>query len=132
MSDRFFPYAFDWRYAPVWLALGAFPGRDGVTLTADGELRARLGWFRLRTPLANVDGAHVTGPYRWWTPVGARLSGSDDGLTFGTNARQGTCIHFTERVGPVLGARAHSALTVTVADPEGLVAALLGAVGEST
>jgi hypothetical protein len=34
-------------------------------------------------------------------------------------------VHFARRVGPVLGVRPHSALTVTVADPDGL-AELLG------
>jgi hypothetical protein len=29
-------------------------------------------------------------------------------------------VHFGRRVGPVLGLRPHSALTVTVADPDGL------------
>jgi hypothetical protein len=53
------------------------------------------------------------------------LSFVDDGLTFGTNARAGVCVHFDRRVGPVVGVRPHSALTVTVADPDGL-AELLG------
>ncbi|CFE80779.1 Uncharacterised protein [Mycobacterium tuberculosis] len=48
----------------------------------------------------------------------------DDGLTFGTNAAAGVCIHFEPRIHRVIGLRDHSALTVTVADPEGLVAAL--------
>ena len=47
----------------------------------------------------------------------------DDGLTFGTNAERGVCVHFREKVrGPFV--RRHSALTVTVADCDGLVAAL--------
>ena len=47
----------------------------------------------------------------------------DYGLTFGTNARTGVCVHFHEKVGGV-GFRKHSALTVTVADLEGLTRAL--------
>ena len=79
---------------------------------------------RIDAPLSQIQGAHVTGPYRWWTAVGARLSLADDGLTFGTNATQGVCIHFEPRIHRVLGLRDHSALNVTVEDCEGLVAAL--------
>ena len=79
------------------------------------------------TPLSQIQGAHITGPYRWWTAVGARLSLADDGLTFGTNATQGVCIHFEPRIHRVLGLRDHSALNVTVEDCEGLVAAISGA-----
>jgi hypothetical protein len=52
----------------------------------------------------------------------------DDGLTFGTNATEGVCIHFEPRIHRVLGLRDHSALTVTVADSQGLVAAIKDAV----
>ena len=119
----FFPYRFDMKFAPLWLPLGARPGRDGVTLT-DTEFRARLGVFKLVTSRDNVADAHVTEGYRWFKAIGARLSAADDGLTFGTNVERGVCVHFIERVGPALGARPHSAVTVTVADCEGLLAAL--------
>lgn len=122
-----FPYRLDYRFAPVWLAVGVRPGRDGVTLTDDGRLRATYGLLRLETPLSNVADTHITGPYRWWTAVGPRLSFTDDGLTFGTNHERGVCIHFRSRVRRVIGFRDHSALTVTVADPDGLVAAIAAA-----
>jgi hypothetical protein len=119
-----FPFARDLRFAAVWLPLLALPGAQGVTLTDDGTLTARLGPFHLETPLSNVAGAHVIGPFRWWTAVGPRLSFVDDGLTFGTTNRRGVCVHFGEPVGPVLGRKRHSALTVTVADCAALVQAL--------
>ena len=100
------------------------PDRDGVRIGDGGRLQATLGWFRVATDLANVDGAHITRDYRWWTAVGVRLSMADDGLTFGTNHRAGVCIHFKEKVPSSLRPKGHSALTVTVADLDGLVAAL--------
>ncbi|KAA1251326.1 hypothetical protein F0Q45_04950 [Mycobacterium simiae] len=121
--DRHFPYRYDPRLAPMWLAF-RWPGRQGVMLTADDRFQARYGPFRVDVPLSTVRDAHITGPYRWWTAVGPRLSMVDDGLTFGTNAQAGVCIHFEPRIHRVLGLRDHSALTVTVADVEGLVAAL--------
>lgn len=122
--SRTFPYDFDPRFAPVWAPLLLAPGCPGVTLTEDGRFVARYGLLRLDTALANVADAHVTGPYRWWTAVGVRLSLRDDGLTFGTSNRSGVCVHFREPVRRVVGLRDHSALTVTVADPDGLVRAL--------
>ena len=125
MDDQFFPYRFDARLAPAWLVFGALPGRDGVTVTAD-RLRATFGVLRVDTSLDNVAGGHVTGNYRWYTAVGARVSFVDDGLTFGTNPDRGVCIHFREPVRRVIGFRPHSALTVTVDDCDGLVDAIGG------
>ena len=120
-----FPYDFDLRFAPVWAPLLLAPGCQGVTLTDDGRFVARYGPLRVDTPLANIAGAHTTGPFRWWTAVGPRLSLRDDGLTFGTTNHRGVCVHFREPIRPVIGPRRHSALTVTVADCEGLVQALM-------
>jgi hypothetical protein len=119
-----FAYEHDLRFAAVWLLALAGPAPHGVTLTDDDRLVARFGPLHLDTPLENVAGAHPTGPYRWWTAVGPRLSFVDDGITFGTTNRGGVCVHFHQPVRHVLGSKDHSALTVTVADREGLVRAL--------
>ncbi len=123
MAD-FFGYEVDKRFAPFWLPLGLRPSKDGVTITDDGRFVASFGFLKLETPLTNIDGAHITRGYRWWTAVGARLSFTDDGLTFGTNAHAGVCVHFSEPVPTPLRRKGHSALTVTVADLDGLVARL--------
>jgi hypothetical protein len=123
VDGRFFPYRFDARFAPMWLPFGAVPGRDGVTVTTD-RFRATFGLLCLDTPLDNVAGGHITGGYRWYTAVGARLSFVDDGLTFGTNPERGVCVHFRTPVRRVIGFRPHSAVTVTVADCDGLVEAI--------
>ncbi len=120
----FFKYEVDKRLAPFWLPLGLRPWADGVTVTDDGRFVAKFGLLKLETPLSNIDGAHITRDYRWWTAAGARLSFTDDGLTFGTNARAGVCVHFSEPVPTLLRRKGHSALTVTVADLDGLVARL--------
>ena len=118
----FFPYRVDWRFVPLWLGVGVRPGHDGVhVLPEENRFRATFGLFHLETTLDNVAGGHVTEGYRWYTAVGPRLSFVDDGLTFGTNRDRGVCVHFGEPVPPVLGRKPHSALTVTVADCDGLV-----------
>ena len=117
---EFFPFAVDLRLAPFWLPYGVRPGRDGVTVT-DDTFRATFGFLKLETPLSNIDDAHVTRDYRWWTAAGARLSLADQGLTFGTNRSVGVCVHFREPVPSPLRRKGHPALTVTVADVDGLV-----------
>ena len=131
MSKRF-GYAIDKRYLPVLLAFGLRGATDGVTLTDEGSLLATFGFFKIKTPLANVAEAHITRNYRWWTAFGVRGSMADDGLSFGTNHDAGVCIHFTQKVPSPLRRSGHSALTVTVADLEGLTSALGGEHGEAT
>ena len=124
-----FGYAIDKRYLPVVLPFLLRPTKDGVTLTDEGSFVATFGLFKLATPRSNISGAHITRNYRWWTAVGVRMSRADDGLTFGTNHDAGVCVHFAERVPSPLRRRGHSALTVTVADLEGLTTALDGSGG---
>lgn len=123
MSDRFFPYEFDRRWAVMFAALRVGED-DGVTVGDDGSLVATYGRVRVDTTVDNVHHTAVTGPHRWYTAVGLRLSFADDGLTFGTNHRRGLCIEFVEKIPKVIGLRDHSSLWVSVADPEGLAAAL--------
>jgi hypothetical protein len=120
---RHFKYAIDRRYLPVLLPFLLRPSRDGVTLTDDG-FTATFGIVKVTTPRANITGAHITRHYRWWTAFGVRMSNADDGLTFGTNRNAGVCIHFAEKVRSPLRRSGHSALTVTVADLQGLASAL--------
>jgi hypothetical protein len=124
IMSRRFAYAIDKRYLPLLVPFGLRSSRDGVTLTDDGSLSATFGFFKIKTPLANVTEAHITRNYRWWTAFGVRGSMADDGLSFGTNWNAGVCIHFAEKVPSALRRSGHSALTVTVADLEGLVNAL--------
>ena len=121
--ERYFPYACDDRLKLFWIPWGFRADRDGVRVD-DERFVSTFGRVRLETPRTNVAGGHITRDYRWWTAAGVRLSFADDGLTFGTTTSAGVCVHFHERVGPVMGLRPHSALTVTVEDLDGLVALL--------
>lgn len=121
---RHYPYAVDMKFAPMWVPFGVRPKKDGVTITDDDIFMATFGFLRLETSLDNVTGAHITRDYRWWTAIGARTSFADDGLSFGTNTKAGVCVHFAEKVPSVLSRKGHSALTVTVADLQGLVQVL--------
>ncbi len=121
---QFFPYSLETKFAALLLPFGVRPSKDGVTITDHSMFQATFGFLRLETALGNVTGAHITRDYRWWTAIGARMSFVDDGLTFGTNTKAGVCIHFAEKVSSRVSRKGHSALTVTVADLDGLVEAL--------
>ena len=123
MKAKYFSYRFDKRWTVLFLALGV-NDKDGVTITGKGELIATYGRFKVKTTVANVDHTLVTGPHRWYTAVGLRLSFTDDGLTFGTNHRKGLSIAFVEKIPKVIGFKKHSTLWVSVADPDGLAAAI--------
>jgi len=107
----------------LWRFSGARPEVDGVTVE-DDTFVATYGKKRVETSRANITGAHITRDYSWLKAIGIRASLKDDGLTFGTGTAGGVCIHFDHKVRRVAGPRAHSALTVTVDDLEGLVTAL--------
>ncbi len=112
-----------WRW-PLRL-IGVRPDTAQVTLGSDGQLVARFGVFGLETPLANVSGYQITGPYRFWRAIGPRGSGADHGFTFGTSTHGGVCLCFREPIDARF-ARGDGAdsLTVTVDDVDGLARAL--------
>ncbi|HVL83279.1 MAG TPA: hypothetical protein VM367_03160 [Pseudonocardia sp.] len=91
-----------------------------------GMLDVRFGPWRVSTPVDNVAGVEVAGPYAWWKALGARLSLVDRGLTFGTSPAAGVCIRFHRPVRGLdpFGLLRHPGLTVTVDDPAELVRAL--------
>ena len=122
-----FPFRFDPRYRLLAAPFGISPSRAEVRL-GDGRLVARFGPWTVSTPLTNVAGAEVTGPYGLVKTAGpAHLSFADRGLTFASNGDRGVCIRFREPVPGISPTRQplHPALTVTVADVEGLHRAVL-------
>lgn len=121
-DPNFFPYRLDRRWGPLLKLLGVTDG-DGVIIDGDA-VTASFGRWHVETTLDNVDHTEITGPHRWFTAVGIRLSFADSGLTFGTNHQRGLCLAFRRPVPKVIGLRDHAALWVSVADPEGLAAAI--------
>jgi hypothetical protein len=71
MSQRF-AYAIDKRYLPLLVPFGLRGSKDGVTLTDDGSLSATFGFFKIKTPLANVTEAHITRNYRGCASISRR------------------------------------------------------------
>lgn len=123
--DRY-GFALDPRFRSVLLPFGVRdPSDAGVVLDAD-RLLVRFGHWSLATPVRNLAGARVTGPFAAPKVLGPRLSLADRGLTFGTSTERGVCIRFHRPVPGLepLGVLRHPAVTVTVRDPDALAAAV--------
>lgn len=93
---RRFPIRLGRRSRPLLLLWGVRPDRAWVDL--DGELDARFGFFRLRTPVSNISRWRIEGPFRWITAIGVRRSIRHGDVSFGGDTHGGVRIDFRERV----------------------------------
>lgn len=126
VTTRRFDFAFDPRYRVAGLPFGITPATTSVEV-GDGRLRVRFGPWRLDTTLENVSEVSTTGGYAFLRTAGpAHLSLTDRGVTFATNGERGVCVRFHEPVRAIdwTGRVRHPGATLTVADVDGLVAAL--------
>jgi hypothetical protein len=99
---------------------GVRPGNAYVDL--DGELDARFGFYRVRTPISNIASWRIEGPWLWITAIGVRTSLRHRDVTFGGSHRGGVRVNFKEPVRFLFFGT--PALYVTVEDLEGFAAAL--------
>ena len=86
------------------------------------DIDARFGFFRVTTPVGNVAGWRIEGPWHWLTAIGVRRSFRHGDISFDGTHTGGVRIDFREpvRFGPVH----QTALYVTVEDLDGLGEAL--------
>ncbi|XRQ12571.1 hypothetical protein ACN3XK_17245 [Actinomadura welshii] len=112
-----FEFAFDHRLRRPLALLGIRPDTCHLTITAS-RLVVRFGPWRVRSPLENIAGAEVTGPFSAWKAAGVRMSMADRGLTLGTSSAEGVCIRFRRPIRGFepLGLIRHPGLTLTLAD----------------
>ena len=68
---EFFGYAVDRRLAPLWLPFESVRARTASPSPRTGHSE-HLRVLEVETPLTNIDEAHLTRNYRWWTAAGAR------------------------------------------------------------
>ncbi|MBV9729608.1 MAG: hypothetical protein JO309_09440 [Pseudonocardiales bacterium] len=125
-ESQFFPFRFAAAYRLPGLLFGVTSATAGVWID-DAVLRIRFGPWRVRTPLTNVTSTVPTGPYSLIKTMGpAHLSFADRGLTCVTNSERGLCIRFAMPVRGLdpFGLVRHPAVTVTVADCDGLAKTL--------
>lgn len=122
MTVRRFPIRLGPRSRPLLLLFGVRP--DNAFVELDGDLDARFGYSRMRTPVANIVAWRIEGPWRWITAIGVRRSIRHGDFTFGGNHRGGVRVDFRELV--PFGPFRVPALYLTVADLDGFSEALAG------
>lgn len=125
VNERF-RFQFEPRVSPLSFVLGITP-MTAHAHVRDGQFHVHFGPWRMCTSLDNIEGAEVTGPYRWLKVAGPpHISLKDRGLTMATSTEQGVCVRFREPVAALLpkGLLKHPALTVTVEDAERLAQVL--------
>ncbi|MEO6627109.1 MAG: hypothetical protein ABIP03_00925 [Aquihabitans sp.] len=124
------PERFSFAFEPPYIVLARLVGVQPSTAwveVSDEWFVACFGPWKVHTDRANVVEVITSGPYSVAKTIGpAHLSFSDRGLTFATNNRAGVCVKFRDPVRGMdpLGLIRHPGLTITVADPDALVAAL--------
>ncbi len=116
MPVRRFPIRVGPRSRPLLRLFGV--RGDNAWVDLDGELDARFGWFRARTPLTNIASWRIEGPWLWITAIGVRRSVRHGDVTFGGSPRGGVRVDFREPLRA--GFLRVPALYVTVEDLEGL------------
>jgi hypothetical protein len=120
MGTRRFPIRVGRRSRLLLGLFGVRPGNAYVDL--DGDVDARFGFYRVRTPVSNITSWRIEGPWLWITAIGVRTSLRHRDVTFGGSPHGGVRVDFEE---PVKFLFFHiPALYVTVEDLEGLAAAL--------
>ena len=105
----------------VLLIFGVNESNAYVDLS-DTRLDARFGYFHLSVQLSNIASWRIEGPWLWITAIGVRRGVRQGDWTFAGNHKAGVRLDFKQ---PELRGRLRiPRLYVTVADPEGLGAAL--------
>jgi hypothetical protein len=64
----------------------------------DGEVVVRFGWATFRTPLANVAGWRLEGPWLWITAIGIRMSLRHRDVSFDGSPHGGVRLDFHRTV----------------------------------
>jgi hypothetical protein len=118
---------FDFAFHPLFRLPARLVGVTPATATVhvgEREVEVRFGPWRMAVDRDDIVEVTRTGPYRPWRVLGPpHLSFADRGITFATTPQRGVCLRLRHPVPGIepTGWLRHPAITVTVADVEGLV-----------
>lgn len=123
-----FPIRVGAKSRPLLLLFGVRADNAYVDLGTD--LDAHFGFYRMRTPVANILRWRIEGPWLWVTAIGVRMGIRHGDISFDGTHKGGIRLDFREPV--PWGPRRVPVLYVTVEDLQGFAAALtaLGISGE--
>ncbi|MEO6350801.1 MAG: hypothetical protein ABIP53_09120 [Candidatus Limnocylindrales bacterium] len=115
-----FPIAIGRKSRPLLLFFGIRGNNASVDLNE--ELDAQFGFYRMHTPVANIESFRAEGPWLWITAIGVRRGIFRPDISFDGVHTGGVRLNFREPV--KWGLFRVPALYVTVADIDGFMAAL--------
>lgn len=100
MSNERFAIRLGRRSLPLLRLWGARPGLAYAEIGdgPDGEMVARFGRVRFATPLSNIAGWRIEGPFHWITAIGTRRSIRHGDLSFAGAAHGGVRMDFRSPV----------------------------------
>jgi len=81
---------------PLRIFFGVRPQRASLELgdAPDGEVVVRFGWATFRTPLANISGWRLEGPWKWITAIGIRVNWLNREVSFDGSPHGGVRLDF--------------------------------------
>ena len=123
MARQRFPIRLGAKSRPLLRLFGVRGAADAWVDLGDDTLEARFGRFGAATPLANITGWRIEGPWRWITAIGVRMSVRHRDISFDGSHHGGVRLDFRERVR--VGPFRVPALYVSVDDVEAFAAALV-------
>src|SRR5687767_12050147 len=98
MPTQRFPIRLGARSRPLLRLFGVRGPDDAWVDLGDDTFDARFGRFRAATPLSNIAGWRIEGPWLWITAIGVRRSVRHGDITFGGSHHGGVRLDFRERV----------------------------------
>jgi hypothetical protein len=122
MSTQHFPIRLGRRSRPLLRIFGVKGAETAYAELADDDIIARFGWAHVQSPISNIRGWRIEGPWKWITAIGIRRSVRHADVSFAGSPRGGVRLDFKEPV--LLGRLRVPALYVGVEDLDGLAAAL--------
>ena len=122
MATQRFPIRLGAKSRPLLRLFGVGGPDDAWVDVGNDTLEARFGRFRASSPLSNIAGWRIEGPWLWITAIGVRMSVRHRDITFGGSHHGGVRLDFRDPVR--VGSFRVPALYVSVDDVEGCAAAL--------
>lgn len=122
MATQRFPIRLGAKSRPLLRLFGVGRPDDAWVDLRNDALEARFGRFRAATPLSNIAGWRIEGPWLWITAIGVRMSVRHGDISFDGSHHGGVRLDFRERVR--VGPFRVPALYVSVDDLEAFAAAL--------
>ena len=98
MATQRFPIRLGAKSRPLLRLFGVGGPDDAWVELGDDTFEARFGRFRAATPLSNIAGWRIEGPWRWITAIGVRRSIRHGDVSFAGDSHGGVRMDLRQKV----------------------------------